>query len=160
MERRWASEIFIILSSLAIATVHWTRARLCGSMRLRGPRVFELCCVCRKILYHEKTPVTQLLSLPIPPASQPAMACSPSSFIPSPCLHRWHFTTYSVFHSLLSFFPQSCYLFKHVPLSLPLSLHRHLKWPEISQRHSTEFASEPLLWENEAVHPGVCCPHN
>lgn len=45
-------------------------------------------------------------------------------------------------------------------LSLPLSFHGHPKWLQINQRHSTEFVSEPLLWESEATHPGVCRPHN
>lgn len=109
--------------------------------------------------------------LPAHPSGHPSMPCSLSSLIPSLCLHTLLPADIPLpiplpfFASSLSSLHPVHHSIPPLPapsllLSLPLSFHGHLKWLQINQRHSTEFASEPSLWENEAMHPGVCHPHN
>lgn len=115
------------------------------------------------------------LSLPIPPAIYPCLApLHPSFSLPAPMLSSLPTSPLPIsFLFLPSFSPPASPLCSSQPpcplpplyspsllLSLALSFHGHFKWLQINQRHSTEFVSEPLLWGNEAIHPGVCHTHN
>lgn len=98
--------------------------------------------------------------LPVHPSSHPSIPCSPSSLIPSLRLHISLPSDIPLPPSLVPLHPSPTLLSPSLLLSLPLSFHGHLKWLQINQRHSTEFASEPLLWENEAIYLRVCGSHN
>lgn len=130
------------------------------------------CCCARKDTATPPHTPPPPLSLPIPPAVYPCLAPFHPSF-PLPAFMLFSLSTHlypspsSFFHPVSPFFlpshppcPPPCLFSPSLLLSLALSFRGHFKWLQINQRHSTEFVSEPRLWEDEATHPGICHPHN